>query len=207
MKDLLSPKNGWIDVAPNIPIPSSKEQSWLFKASSLASKWMGRDDVPDVLKLLSLHPSLFWPWLHFASRLMPYGKLSYRVSELVILRVAWLCRCRYEWGQHIEIGQRRAKLSDQDIYFVTIGATEFQDDKEKSIILACDQLIINKLIKEENWKILKKHFNTAQIIELQMLIGHYAMLAGVINSAGLNLEDSIEENLQKFNERASNFLK
>jgi 4-carboxymuconolactone decarboxylase len=116
MKDLLFPENGWIEITPRIQIPSSKNQSWLFKATSLASKWLGRDEVPDILKLISINSSIFWPWLHFASKLMPYGKLSPRISELVILRVAWICRCRYEWGQHIEIGQRRAKLTEQDIF-------------------------------------------------------------------------------------------
>lgn len=205
MKDLLFPENGWVDIPTRIQIPSSKNQSWLFKASSLASKWMGRDEVPDVFKLISIHSSLFWPWLHFASKLMPYGKLSSRISELVILRVAWLCRCRYEWGQHIEIGQRRAKLSDRDIYDITKGHTAIQDSKESSIILACDQLVLNNWIDENNWQVLKKDLNAPQLIELQMLIGHYAMLAGVINSSGLQLEDSIENNLQEFYKRVKDF--
>ena len=32
----------------------------------------------------------------------------------MILRVAWLCRSEYEWGQHIEIG-RTAGLSDDEM--------------------------------------------------------------------------------------------
>ena len=204
MKDLLFPENGWIEITPRIQIPSSKDQSWLFKASSLASKWLGRDEVPDVLKLLSINSSIFWSWLHFASKLMPYGKLSSRISELIILRVAWLCRCRYEWRQHIEIGQRRAKLTEQDIFNISKGYTAFQDEKEKSIILACDQLTLNNFIEQNNWDTLNNHLNTSQIIELQMLIGHYSMLAGVINSSGLQLEYSIENNLQEFYRRIQN---
>jgi alkylhydroperoxidase family enzyme len=135
---------------------------------------------------------------------MPYGKLSSRISELIILRVAWLCRCRYEWGQHIEIGQRRAKLTEQDIFNISKGYTAFQDEKEKSIILACDQLTLNNFIEQNNWDTLNNHLNTSQIIELQMLIGHYSMLAGVINSSGLQLEYSIENNLQEFYRRIQN---
>lgn len=206
MKDLLFPENGWIEIPPRIQIPSSKNQSWLFKFSSLASKWLGRNEVPDVIKLLAINSSLFWPWLHFASKLMPYGKLPHRISELVILRVAWLCRSRYEWGQHIEIGQRRAQLSDQDIYNVTKGYIAFQDEKEKAIILACDQLILEHSIEQENWEILQRHLTSSQQIELQMLIGHYSMLAGVINSSGIQLEESIEKNLQDFYERVKDVI-
>lgn len=45
---------------------------------------------------------------------MPYGALTRRQAELVILRVAWRSRCRYEWVQHVQIG-RAAGLSDDDI--------------------------------------------------------------------------------------------
>lgn len=201
MKDLLAPDEGWIDISPRISLPKSKNQKWLFKLAAKASKWMGRESVPDIFILLSINSSLFWPWLHFASKLMPYGKLSVRTSELVILRVAWLCRCKYEWGQHIELGQKRAQLSDLDVLAVTKGASYFQNEEDICIMLACDELIKNNMIGQETWDLLEKQYQPTQLIELQMLIGHYAMLAGVLNSSGLKLEDNIESNLQKFYER------
>ncbi len=85
-----------------------------------------------------------------------------------------------------------------------LAKIEASVEKEKSIILACDQLTLNNFIEQNNWDTLNNHLNTSQIIELQMLIGHYSMLAGVINSSGLQLEYSIENNLQEFYRRIQN---
>lgn len=100
--------------------------------------------------------------------------------------------------------ERKAKLTEQDIFNISKGYTAFQDEKEKSIILACDQLTLNNFIEQNNWDTLNNHLNTSQMIELQMLIGHYSMLARVINSSGLQLEYSIENNLQEFYRRIQN---
>ena len=87
-----------------------------------------KGDPPAIFLVLMRHWRLFRAWLSFAARLMPFGRLDRRDTELAILRVGWLCRCRYEWGQHV-------------------------------------------------------------------LIGHYQMLAGLLNSLGLPLEPSAEEAL------------
>ena len=47
-----------------------------------------------------------WLWLGFARRLMPFGKLPRRDTELVILRVAHLRGCDYEWHHHVRLGKR-----------------------------------------------------------------------------------------------------
>src|SRR5262249_25663928 len=41
-------------------------------------KRTGTDEVPSVFLLLLHHPRLFWPWMRFAARLMPYGTLDRR---------------------------------------------------------------------------------------------------------------------------------
>ncbi len=198
MKDTLIPAQGWIDVPQRMKIPTAQDQSLLFKIVGKAGKWFGRDEVPDVFKVLGVNRRLFWAWLYFASRLMPYGKLSSRERELVILRVAWLCRCRYEWGQHIELGLKNG-LTDKDVVGVSIGASAFQDEKEKGLIIACDELINHQLISENTWQLLSQFYSGKMLIEISMLIGNYQMLAGFLNSVGLKLESSVEKVIQEFN--------
>lgn len=198
MKDMLIPEQGWIDIPQRVKIPSAQEQSFLFKIVGKVAKWFGRDEVPDVFKVLSVNSRLFWAWLYFASRLMPYGKLSGRERELVILRVAWLCRCRYEWGQHIELGLKNG-LTSKDVVAVSVGASAFHDEQETSLMLACDELINQQLISETTWQILSKFYSEKMLIEISMLIGNYQMLAGYLNSMGLKLEPSAETIMQEFN--------
>jgi alkylhydroperoxidase family enzyme len=204
-EEILIPKKGWIINQQKVNVNVIDNQIW-FKLSHTTSKLFGRNEVPDIIKLLSINPNIFWRWLVFASRLMPYGQLTHRERELIILRVAWLSRSRYEWGQHIEIGQKKAKLTDQDIIKITKGAEKFQDTKEQLLLKSCDEFIEEKVISSNTWSSLTKYYNNKLIIEINMLIGHYQMLAGILNSAGLQLEPTIEAYYQKFNERIKELI-
>ncbi len=203
MQDILIPKQGWIDIPRRINTPDDSKQSLLFKIMGETAKLFGRNEVPDIFKVMSINKRLFWAWLYFASKLMPYGKLSGRERELIILRVAWLCRCRYEWGQHIEVGLKNG-LTDKDVINVSLGFSAFDDEKEKTLLTACDEIISNQLISENTWQTLSNFYTDKLLIEISMLIGHYQMLAGFLNSTGLQLEPSAENIMQAFNERIQN---
>lgn len=200
-KDFLQPKNGWIQInSKRLNIPTPAESGLLFRGVSKLSGMFGRSGIPDIFSVLNVNPSIFWPWLFFASRMMPYGKLAAIDRELIILRMAWLCRCRYEWGQHVELGLK-AGLTDEQIINITRGASGFNDLQKKVLIQACDELHINQFIETETWQLLSQNYKEDIIIEITMLAGHYQMLAGFLNSAGVRLEADIEIELDKFHTR------
>lgn len=198
MQDVLIPEKGWRNNSENIKIPA--DQGMIFKAIGKTATLLGRKEVPEVFKLLFVNKRLFWAWLYFASRLMPYGKLPGREREIIILRMAWLCRCRYEWGQHIEIGLRNG-LKDIDIVHISKGADSFENEREQSLVLACDEIFNDQNISESTIQKLKNFYSDKMLIEISMLAGHYQMLAGVINTSGLALDASVEEFLREFNKR------
>jgi len=206
MQDVLNPVGGWNNCPIRLKIPDSRRANYFFQFSSVLSKWFGRTEVPDVFKLLAIHPTLFFPWLHFASKMMPYGKLAARARELLILRVAWLCKCRYEWGQHIEIGQHIAKLTDEDIVNVSKGSAAFENEQEYILLKAAEELFADKVISEKTWRALSNMYSDKLMVEISLLIGHYEMLAGLINSSGLVLDTDMEENMQQFNKRVEKLI-
>lgn len=164
-------------------------------AARWAKKRTGNTLVPDVFLLLLRHPRLFWPWLRFASKLMPYGTLDRRDAELLILRVAWNCRCRYEWGQHVTIALL-AGLLPTDIARLAQGpAASDWSARQSALLQAVDDLQQQRVITDATWQRLREHFDERRMIEISMLIGHYEMLAGVLNSAGLPLEPATEAQL------------
>lgn len=121
MTDFLQPANGWAHTgAARLAPPPPQQRGLLFRTVSRASSLFGRPDVPDIFPVLHRHPVLFWTWLLFASRMMPFGKLDARERELLILRTGWNCRSRYEWGQHVEIALR-VGASDDDVQRVATG--------------------------------------------------------------------------------------
>jgi AhpD family alkylhydroperoxidase len=140
---------------------------------------------------LSRHPLLFFPWLLYASRLIPYGRLDRRDVELVILRVAWLTRCHYEWNQHVVIA-RQAGLSDAEILAVTEGQRGASEARIEMLFRACDEVISEGMLSAATHQALIPWFDEKSRIELLFLIGQYQMLAGVIHGLGVQLESDTD---------------
>ena len=131
---------------------------------------------------LGRHRRLFRGWLRFAGRLMPGGKLPRRETELVILRVAHLRECAYEFEHHVRLG-RRAGLTDTDIAHVQEGSdAEGWSAREQAILAAVDQLNRDGDIDDESWSALRQHLDERECVELIMLAGHYDMLATFIGT-------------------------
>lgn len=194
--DLLQPETGWARPSSvRLPAPPPRERGLLFRSVSSASRWFGRPDLPQVFPVIHLNPRLFWGWLFFASRLMPWGRLPATVREKAILRVAWRCRSRYEWGQHVEIALR-VGVRDQDIVTVTRAAEDIADADDRLLMRACDQLCADKLIDDTTWQALAERYSRRDLIELVMLVGHYEMVAGVLINAGIDVEPPVERKLQ-----------
>lgn len=197
----LVPEKGWATAGHvRLPAPPPAERGIMFRTMSAFSGFFGRPEVPDVITVLNLNPRLFWPWLIFASRLMPYGRLPGDVREKIILRTAWNCRSRYEWGQHVEIGLA-AGLTDEDVRCIAEGPEAWSDPFERALMQACDDMHENYCISTPVWELLSQHYGKALLVEVTILIGHYQMIAGFLNSAGLVLEAPIEEKLQALHRR------
>lgn len=197
----LTPSGGWQGpTAARLAAPPVAERGWLFRLVSRVARRFGRQEVPDVITVLHLNPRLFWPWIFFASRLMPGGRLPARVRELIILRTAWNCRSRYEWGQHVDIGLR-CGVTDGEIVGLTHGPEAFAGQPEQTVLQACDEICRQQSISDATWENLSAQYGRKLLIEIMLLVGHYIMIAAFLNGTGLKLEPPIEERLQAFHAR------
>lgn len=201
--DPLQPAGGW--AAPEtlrLPAPPVAERGLLFRTMSLVSRWFGRAELPHIFPVMNINRRLFRGWLFFASRLMPFGRLPAGVREKLILRVAWNCRSRYEWGQHVEIALS-VGVRDEEIVALARDQDAGLDEHDRLLMRACDQQCHSKLICAEDWQALTMRYTPAELIEIVMLVGHYEMVAGLLINAGIELEGSIETQLQVFYQRAT----
>lgn len=198
----LAPPAGWHAADARLAVPPPARRGFVFNAMSRLARLFGRSQAPDVFALFHVNARLFWPWLLFASRLMPRGLLRARERELVILRTAWNCRSRYEWGQHVEIGLR-AGLSDAQIVQLARAPERYPDERGRLLLAATDELFRDQAIAPATWQGLAGHYDARRLVEIAILAGHYQMLAGLLNSAGLALEPPIEAVLQAFERRAA----
>jgi 4-carboxymuconolactone decarboxylase len=150
----------------------------------------GRKQVPNLFLVLLRSPRLLLPWTAFASRLMPYGRLDPKDRERMILRIAWNCRCRYEWLQHVEIGLSVGLVPD-DVRDIPLGPGAQPDPRRRALISACDELHRDRRIGDETAATLRAALTDDQLLEAMLLVGHYEGLAGLLNSTAVELEQEV----------------
>jgi 4-carboxymuconolactone decarboxylase len=136
----------------------------------------------NIFTTMANHPGLLRRYLPFGGKLLNGGSIDARQRELLILRTGWNAGSEYEWGQHVRIG-RLAGLTDDEIERV---ATEPDADgwstADATLLTACDELCTDHMISDTTWAALAELLDTRQLVELTLLVGHYVMIAGMLNS-------------------------
>lgn len=147
---------------------------WMFsRIAGLVTK----TEPPAIFTTLGRGRGLFWGWLHFAGRLMPGGTLPRRQTELVILRVATLRDCAYEFEHHSLLG-KRAGVSAEDLARVREGSTAAGwSEAEQLLMQAAEELVTTKDLTDATWDRLRAAYDDRGALEVVLLIGHYDMLA------------------------------
>lgn len=149
---------------------------------------LGENRRLHIFRTLVRHPALYRRWSSLGGQLLQRSLLAGRDRELVILRVAWRCGCAYEWGQHVAIA-RGVGLSADEIRRVARGpAAPGWSPDEAALLQAVDELQDQHRIGQETWTRLAARLGEQELIELVVLAGHYALLAGVLNSLGVQPE-------------------
>ena len=160
-------------------------RSQLGFVNSLIAGALGRatgGPPPHIFTTLGRHRGLFRRWLWFAGGLMPGGKLPRADTELVILRVAHVTGCDYEWDHHQRIG-RGAGLSGEEIERVRSGPEAAGWNERRRLLLrAVDEIHSAGEIGDALWAELAAELDEERLIELCLLIGHYEMLAATLKS-------------------------
>ncbi len=137
---------------------------------------------PNLFTTLGRHRALFRRWLRFAGTLMPGGKLPRADTELMILRVAHNAESAYEWSHHEHMAQL-AGLSADEVERVREGAgADGWSPRQALLLRATDELHAERRISDGTWAELRPLYSDAQLIEICLLVGHYGMLAGTLNS-------------------------
>lgn len=143
--------------------------------------------ISDYFLILAKYPTLMQSQLALGTVLFK-GRLTPRERELSILRVGWLCRAPYEWGEHVKIAKRYG-VTACEIERVALGSdAEGWSEHEAAILRAVEQLVADQMIDDETWEILSDKWDEQQLMELPALVGQYIAVALLQNSIRLRLE-------------------
>ncbi len=153
---------------------------------------LGDGPVLNILATLAHHPKLLKRWMVFGNHVLSKSSLPARERELVILRIGWLCRSEYEWGQHVAIA-RRVGVTDEEIDRVTRGPeAEGWSVLDRAFLRATDELHADAFVSDETWAILEKNLDTEQRLDLIFAVGQYTLVSMALNSLGVQRDPGVE---------------
>ena len=143
--------------------------------------------VPNVLKGMANSTELFMGFMPFLGATLGPSKVDNATKELAILTTTKLNGCGYCTAHHTAAG-KRAGLSDEKIDAVPDESSPAFDDREKAVVRFSKELAQNVAASQESLDELRKHFDDAQIAELNMVNGTFHVLTRFADTFKVELE-------------------
>jgi 4-carboxymuconolactone decarboxylase len=157
------------------------------------------ESVPDnpmgqlnIFRTLAKHPKVFEAFGRLGGFLLSGKCLPPRERELVILRTGWRSGSVYEWGQHVVMG-RQAGVTDEEITRLRTPGLAGWPDADRPLVAFADELCQTNNVTDATWAALAARFDEQQLIELVMLGGFYRMVAGALNTLGIELDPGVPD--------------
>jgi alkylhydroperoxidase family enzyme len=151
----------------------------------------GKGPVLNIFRTLANHPALMKRWLVFGNHVLAKSTLPAREREIAILRIGWLCRAGYEWGQHVGIG-KAAGLTDEEIARIAEGPdTPGWSSEDRALLRATDELHEDAFVSDATWAELSKNWNTQQLMDLVFTVGQYNLVSMALNTLGVQPEPGL----------------
>jgi alkylhydroperoxidase family enzyme len=155
--------------------------------------------VPDYMAELSIfqvllnHPQLARAVNDLLATMLWHGALDPRLRELVIMRIGWLTACDYEWTQHWRVASRLGVTAGD-----LLGVRDWQTHggfgaAERAVLAATDDVVRDGAVSAQSWAACERemHGDTTLLIELVAAIGAWRMVASILQSLEVPLEDGV----------------
>jgi 4-carboxymuconolactone decarboxylase len=163
------------------PLP---EDEWDAELRTLIDQsWSGPPpgNRNNLYRTLARHRLLFRTWSELG-RVLLNSRLPARDRELLILRTAWLTRCRFEWAYHEPLALR-VGISQAEIRRVLSGPdAPGWDERDATLVGAVDELVSGATLADATWDRLLAWYDEQQLIEIPAIVGQYQLVAYLTNA-------------------------
>jgi 4-carboxymuconolactone decarboxylase len=150
----------------------------------------------NLFTMLANAPALVGPTLRLGEAILTKSDLDFVLRELAILHTARLTGTEYEWVQHQEIarlvGIGEDKIRAVERGEITDGLFELRELLGLRVVghLLQDGAPPAELVAEA-----ESELGRAQLIELLIVAGYYAMLGGVMRAVRLDIDNVVEKGM------------
>lgn len=143
--------------------------------------------LPEVFGVMLKSPAVYKAQMDMGIALYK-SAIPPRERELAVLRVGWLCRAPYEWGEHVDIAKRHG-ITSEEIERVTRGSSASGwTAHETAILRGVEELLgVEKTLSDATWSVLARSWSERQLVEFPTLVGQYVATALLQNSLRIRL--------------------
>ncbi|MFZ0832408.1 MAG: carboxymuconolactone decarboxylase family protein [Mycobacterium sp.] len=146
-----------------------------------------------IFQVLLNHPALARRINDLLATMLWHGSLDTRVRELVIMRIGWLTASDYEWTQHWRVAQGLG-VSAEDL----VGVRDWKSyngfgSLERAVLAAVDDVVRSGAVSADAWTACERELGAdpAVLVELVTAIGAWRMMATILHSLAVPLEDGV----------------
>jgi len=133
--------------------------------------------------------AVFHNFSRLGNALLTKGKLDSKLREIAILRTAKVSSSVYEWTQHVPIAKAVGVSEDQIEAIEKWESAQCFNEVERLALRFTDEVARGVKGKKETLAALQKHLGQGEIVELIMAIGFWGMVARVLETTEVDLED------------------
>jgi 4-carboxymuconolactone decarboxylase len=144
-----------------------------------------------IFRMLAHAETAMDPVLMLGGAILGELELDPRLRELAVLQVARDADCEYEWVQHVAVG-RHVGLSDEQISAVEDGNLEAPalDDLQRAVLRFTSEVVLRTRVSDEIFGAVSAELSPREIVELLLTIGDYLMIARLMTTLELDLDDA-----------------
>jgi alkylhydroperoxidase family enzyme len=161
------------------------------QASPSAARALAALPPLNIFAMLAHADSAFVPYLRFGEALLTQLELEPELRELAILLVAARTGAEYEWVQHAGIATAIG-VADEQISAVERGELDAAcfDADARALLHFTSEVLDRPRAEEDTFAALSARFPPRQIVELLLVIGSYQMLAHVMTTLDIDIDEA-----------------
>ncbi len=158
-------------------------------AAEIAKIKGGRGALINIYKLLLHSPAVCMNWFEHIGAIRWKTKLSPRLREIAIVRIAQAARYGYALQQHIPgIAVPDGVSLEECNALKDWKPSPFFNEAERAALAYVDAIIAGPEVPDDVFNAVRKHYSEREVVELTVLAGTYIMHNRVFTALRVDLE-------------------
>jgi len=170
-------------------IPYVEEKDHPELAAEIAKIKGGRGGLINIYKLLLHSPTVCMTWFEHMGAIRWKTKLTPRLREIVIVRIAQAAKYGYALQQHVpRIAVPDGVSVEECEALKDWQGSKFFNEAERAALAYVDAMRAAPEVPDDVFNAVRKHYNEREIVELSVLVGTYLMHNRVLMALRVDLE-------------------